>query len=156
MKTYRFQSKYTLKEIIYQLKKCTKSRVEAVLEGGIGFSQFGNRIRLIKKKNMQNPFQRVFVGCLQETQEGTALSGRFCYPIFSVLVFVIFESTLLHRYINMLFSTLMLEEKCIVSLVFFVMFSLPVLLLITGITKFQNEEDEVIKLLSYIMTETNE
>ncbi len=149
MKIYRFQNQHTPDKIIQHLKNRTKSRAEAVLEGGISFSHFGRRIRLIKKRRMQHPLQRVFIGYLRETPEGTVLSGRFCYPLLSVLVFTVFEAYLLYGFIGMFLSTLTVGDKCIVSLIFLAMLSFPISLFITGITAFRKEEEDVLHFLKY-------
>lgn len=110
----------------------------------------GDRIILVKKRLLQHPLQRKFTGQLFDFGDQTIMIGRFQYPRFASLIYILIMAMLLYNNLEVVFSNIDIAKKLAITGIFLAMQVIFVLFFVTGVTFFKKQENEVVEFLSEI------
>ena len=146
MKTYIFQSHYTKEQLI--------QRLNGIRSFSMKVSTRNNVVRIKKLALMQHLLQRSFVGKIIDTEEGTQLHGRFCYPRITSLILCIVGIFWLCVITNLLNRNLVFAKK-LISIGILLAMEMGIVFFFTSAKKlFQRQESEVLEVLRQLTQKT--
>ena len=147
MHIYSFDYKQNKLKIFELLKRHTYNGVNAFLQNEIECTIKNTYIKLRKKKHLQHPLQRIFIGKIYENDSKTTIIGTFRYPFINLVCFIIILFILIVGNINMLFGNASIATKAVGCALFLCFYILIAFLFISGKKFFSKEEKEIIDFL---------
>lgn len=152
MKDYIFMYDKNKEEIIKCILKNTNNAMNAFFSNDIYCRVKTDYIRLKKKKQLQHPLQRIFIGKVYEIQSKTIIIGKFKYPYFFSLCFILIMFVFISGNISLLISNTNSIKKLLGS-AFFTLFDMMIItLFVSGKKCFKKQEKNIIYFLENLLT----
>ena len=105
------------------------------------------RLVIQEKVIMRHALQRKFVGKIKHDNEKCYIEGKFKYPCFNSLLFVLLGAICLIENTKILLSSASISVKCQVTALFIVAYIFVFLMFFTGRVFYKKQENTVLQIL---------